>query len=116
MALGFGDSVLPDLVEQSFVADLQKRSLLFAIPVSGFQSLADCFSFRFVLGGAGQRFQSRGFVLSRLTSGPDSPIAIEARLQLSHSKALIPQDQITLQKIIESAQVARPRMGLASLQ
>ena len=58
VAFGFGDSVLADLVEQRFVADLENRGGLLAVPVGLFQSLGDGLRFGFIFGGAGQRFQA----------------------------------------------------------
>jgi hypothetical protein len=58
MAFGFGNPVLPDLVEQSFVADLQNRCGLLAVPVGLFESLRDGLGFGFVFGGARQRLQA----------------------------------------------------------
>ena len=53
MAFGFGDPILPDLVEKGFVADLQKACRLFAIPVGLLERLPDGFSFGFILRAAG---------------------------------------------------------------
>ena len=65
VALGFGDSILPDLVEQSLVADLENRGCLLAIPVGLFESLGDGLRFGFILGGACQRFQAARFRRAR---------------------------------------------------
>ena len=54
MALGFGDAILPNFIEQGFVADLQNGSRLLAIPVGLFERLPDGFPFSFVLGRACQ--------------------------------------------------------------
>lgn len=54
MALGFGNAVLADFVEQSFVADLQQPGCLFTIPVGLFERLADGFAFSFIFSGAGK--------------------------------------------------------------
>jgi len=53
VAFGVGDSILANLVQKRFVADLQHGCGLFAIPVRLFQGLHDGFSFGFVFGVAG---------------------------------------------------------------
>ena len=55
---GFGNAVLPDLIEQGFVTDLQDRGSLFAVPVGLFQSLGNGLRFGFIFGGTCQRFQA----------------------------------------------------------
>jgi hypothetical protein len=55
VALGFGNAVLPDLVEQSFVADLQQRRCLLAIPVGLFECPRDCLGLGFIFRAAGER-------------------------------------------------------------
>ena len=51
-------AVLADFVEQSFVADLQKRRGLFAIPVCFFEGPGNGFGFSFVFGVAGKGLHS----------------------------------------------------------
>ena len=63
--LGFGDAVLPYLVEQSFVADLQDRCSLLAVPVRLLERLRDGYCFSFVFGCARQRLQSTRIAASR---------------------------------------------------
>ena len=58
MAFGFGDSILPNFVEQSFVTDLQQACGLLAIPVGLFERLPDGFAFGFIFGSASQRLQA----------------------------------------------------------
>ena len=57
---GFGNPVLADLVQQGFVADLENRGRLFAVPVGLLQCLGDGLRFGFIFGGASQRFQAAG--------------------------------------------------------
>jgi hypothetical protein len=52
MALGLCNSVLADLIQQSLIADFQKRRRLFAVPVGFVQSFSD--GFVFVFGFAGE--------------------------------------------------------------
>jgi len=90
VALGLGNSILPNFVEQRFVADLQKRRCLLAIPVGLLERLPDGFAFGFVFGGARQRFQSAA-CFSTLGSGVSpraAAVAVIARLQLGDSKVL----------------------------
>ena len=55
-ALGFGDPILPDLVEQGFVADLQNGRGLLAIPVGLFEGAGNGLRLGFIFRAAGQRF------------------------------------------------------------
>ena len=55
VALGLSDAVLPDLIQQRLVADLQQRGRLLAVPVGFVESLADGLSFGSVLGSTSQR-------------------------------------------------------------
>ena len=73
MALGFGNSILPNLIQQGFVADLQKTGCLLAIPIRLFERLPDGFAFGFVLGVAGQRLQSSAGIAT-----PASGICVRA--------------------------------------
>src|SRR5208282_2846287 len=52
MALGLGNPILPDLIQQRLVADLQQRRGLLAIPVGLLQRMRDGLRFGFVLGSA----------------------------------------------------------------
>ena len=65
VALGFGNAILPDLVEQGLVADLENRGCLLAVPVGLLESLSDGLRFGFIFGGAGQRFQATRFRRAR---------------------------------------------------
>ena len=49
-AAALRDAVLTDLIEQRFVADLQQRGRLLAIPVRLFQRAGDGFRLRSILG------------------------------------------------------------------
>ena len=94
VALGFGDSILPNLIEQGFVADLKKAGGLFAIPVGLLESLPDGFAFGFVLGAACQRLQSAARV--RFTAGsepPPPPLPSWRGCNSAAAKILVPQDQ-----------------------
>jgi hypothetical protein len=118
VALGFGNSILPNFVEQSFVADLQDPGCLFAIPIGLFERLPDGFSLGFVLGAASQGFQSATRVPAfhaRLSACAAS-VAVMKGLQFRGCEVLIPEDQVTLQEIIQFPQIARPRIPLACLQ
>ena len=53
MALSLGDPILPDLIKQSLIADLQQGGRLLAVPVRLFEGFIDSFSFGFILGVAG---------------------------------------------------------------
>jgi len=64
VAFVVGDSVLANFVEQGFVADLQDRGGLLAVPVCLFQSAHDGFGFGFVFGAAGEGFQATGIALA----------------------------------------------------
>ena len=57
-ALGLSDAVLADLVEQSFIADLENRCRLLTVPVRLLQSLGDGLGLGFIFGSARQRFQA----------------------------------------------------------
>ena len=48
-----GNSILPDLVEQGFVADLQNPGGLLSVPVGLLQGLSNGLRFSFVFSGAG---------------------------------------------------------------
>src|ERR1700723_4159831 len=99
MALGFGNSILPILVQQGFVADLQKSGFLFAIPVRLFEGLPDGFSSGFVLGAAGQRLQSStGFVTPASGICVSSATAILSGLPFSCAQVLVPTEQGAFQK------------------
>jgi hypothetical protein len=82
VALGFGDAILPNLIEQSFVADLQHCGGLLAIPVGLLESLPDGLAFGFVFGAASQRLQPAG--VSTLGRGTEMSAAraVVAWLQL----------------------------------
>ena len=60
MALGLGNPVLANLIEQRLVTDLQQRRRLLAIPIGFVERLADRFSLGSIFGGAGQRLQPSG--------------------------------------------------------
>ena len=93
VAFGFRDSVLPDFVEQRFVADLQQRGRLLAVPVGLFESLCDGLGFGFILSVAGQAIS----IPCRI-SGLCSGIAVRAaaavifRLKLRHGQVFIAQN------------------------
>ena len=105
VALGFGDAVLPNLIEQRFVADLQKRRGLLAIPVRLFERLPDGFSFGFVLSIASQRFQAAGFPVrrSRIDARAPAAVAVVPGLQFGRRQLLVTQDQVALQEVIAPA-------------
>ncbi len=53
-APALSDSILADLVEKSFITNLQQHSRLFAVPIGFFESAGNGFRFGFILGIAGQ--------------------------------------------------------------
>ena len=61
VSLRLGNSILPDLVEQSFVADLKNSGSLLTVPVGLFQGLGNSLRFGFIFGGARQRLQAARF-------------------------------------------------------
>src|SRR5580704_13267695 len=92
MALGLGNPILPDLIQQRLVADLQQRGGLLAIPVRLLQRVRDGPRLGFVFGGARHRLQPASIV----SSGPSMPaaVAVIARLQLGHGERLVAQNQV----------------------
>src|SRR6266446_6406549 len=118
VAFGLGDSVLPNLVEQGFVANLQQRRRLLAVPVGLLERLPDGFSLSFILGGARQRFQSPARVsgFRRGIRSRAAAVAVIAGLQFSDSEVLVAKDQVALEKVIQLPQISRPRMRLAGLE
>ena len=54
VTLGLGNAILPNLVQQRFIADLQHGCRLLAIPVCLLQRLGDGLRFGFVFRRAGQ--------------------------------------------------------------
>ena len=62
-ALGLSNSILADLVEQRFVADLQNGCRLFAIPVCLLERLCDRERLSFILRRTGERLQTTAIVL-----------------------------------------------------
>lgn len=91
VALGLGDSILPDLVQQGFVADLQKSRSLFAVPVGLLERLPDGFAFGFVFGGARQRFQTAARFAFRRRISPAPAGAVVAGLQFRDRQIFIPR-------------------------
>src|ERR1700732_966127 len=77
VALGLGDSVLSNLIEQCLVADLQYRRRLLAVPIRLFQRAGDGLGFCAVFGIACQRLQSASTVSGfrrRLATGASGPV------------------------------------------
>ena len=115
MPSGLGDAILADLVEQGFVADLQNGGCLLAIPIGLFQGASDGEGFRFIFRRAPEGLQTSSITRpGRLARG--SSVAIVAGQKLGDGQALISQNQLALQEIIQLAQIAGPGMIVAGLQ
>ncbi len=81
------DAVLPDLIQQRLIADLQQCRGLLAIPIRFLQSSRNRFRLGSILGIAGKRFQSAcgiaaSYRIATPALGVHSTAAIRARLQL----------------------------------
>ena len=117
-AAALRNAVLADFIEQSFVADLQQRRGLFAIPVRLFQGTGDGFGLSFIFGVARQGLQAAGGASTRASAGyigVQSSTAVGPRLQLGCGKRLVSQNQVALDEIAQFAQVAGPGMAQACL-
>lgn len=97
MALHLGNSILPNFIEQSFVADLQQLSRLLAIPVGLFQRLTNGLAFSLILRAPSQGFQSSASLpMARIASCSHPAIPIRTRLQFRRRQILIAQNQVPL--------------------
>src|ERR1035441_5400462 len=112
------DIVLPNLVEQRLVADVQLGGRPFAVPGGFFQHLGDDFHLGAILQIAVHFFEvGRGLRLLFFHAHHDSGLGITGSvlLQFGDGGRLISQHQVALDEIFQLADVAGPGIVLARL-
>ena len=117
VALGLRDAVLPNLVKQRLVADLQQRGRLFAVPVGFIKCFGNGFGLGAILGAAGQRFKPAyrvGSILRRRIKLGSATVSLGT--QFVDGQFLVPKHQIPLDEVAQFAQVAGPGILHAGLQ
>ncbi len=118
VALGLRDSILADLVEQGFVADLQQAPP----PACGSSWFGRALVRMASASASSLALRARDFspplAFSRTVgrSRLVSTVAVVAGLQFLDGQLLVAQHQVALDEVIQLAQVARPGIVLAGLQ
>ena len=104
---GLRDSVLPDLIEQCLVADLQQRRRLFPVPVGLLERLLMASASASSLAVRDNDFNppDAHLLLSRIAGSLIAAHRRPMRLQFVHRQILIAQNQIALHEIIQLAQI-----------
>ena len=120
MRLGLRNSVLTDLVEQRFIANLQQSRRLLAVPIGLLQRLRNGSRLRFIFSAACQALQTArgGFHgsrrLGRRVQLPTT-IQIVLRIQFRDGKSLIAENQLAFYEVAKLAQISRPGIFQASV-
>src|SRR5215471_18645184 len=115
MALRLRDSVLPNLVKERLVADLQERSSLLAIPIRLFERAGNRFGFSFILGVAGKRLETSRWFCGVAWRGIEMRRRFVLRIQFGDGDAFVPENQVSLDEVAQFTQIARPRVVEAGL-